>query len=120
MEPEIRKRQIMIWYTVAAVIGVLLFQYFWTSYSQIETIPYSEFERLLGEGKVAEVTVGTDSIEGSLKEPLPNGERAFYAVRVDPQLADKLSAHNVQVKGAPSGGLVATILTWIAPVIFFI
>ena len=57
MEPDVRKRQIMIWYTVAAVIGILLFQQFWSSYSQIETIAYSEFERLLDQGKIAEVTL---------------------------------------------------------------
>jgi len=119
MEPEGRKRQIMIWYTVAAVIGLLLFQYFWMSYSQIETIPYSQFEQLLSEGKVSEVTVGADSIEGTLKEPLPNGKRVFYAVRVDPQLADKLAAQNVVVRGAPSGGVIQTILSWILPAIIF-
>lgn len=48
MEPEVRKRQIIIWYTVAAVIGVLLFQYLWVRYSEVKTIPYSQFERLLG------------------------------------------------------------------------
>jgi cell division protease FtsH len=115
MEPEARKRQITIWYSVAAVIGILLFQYFWMSYAQVETIPYSEFERLLGENKVAEVTVGADSIAGSLKEPLPGGKRAFYAARVDPQLAEKLSAHDVVVKGAPSGGLISSILAWVVP-----
>ncbi len=26
MEPDVRKRQIMIWYTILAIIGVLLFQ----------------------------------------------------------------------------------------------
>ena len=109
MEPDLRKRRIMIWYTVAAVIGVLIFQYFWATYSQIETIPYSEFERLLGEGKVAEVTVGVESIQGSLKEPLPGGKRAFFAIRVDPQLADKLAAQNVVVRGAPSGGLIPAV-----------
>ena len=119
MEPDVRKRQIMIWYTVAAVIGVLVFQYFWATYSQIETIPYSEFERLLSEGKVAEVTVGADSIQGSLKEPLPGGKRAFFAIRVDPQLADKLAAQNVVVKGAPSGGLIQTVLSWVVPAIIF-
>ena len=51
MEPDVRKRQIMIWYTVAAVIGILLFQQFWSSYSQIETIAYSEFARLLDQGE---------------------------------------------------------------------
>jgi len=119
MEPEARKRGIMIWYTIAAVIGVLLFQYFWMSYSQIETISYSEFESLLAEAKVAEVTVGTDSIQGSLKEPLPSGKRAFFVIRVDPQLADKLAAQNVVVRGAPSGTLVQTVLSWIVPAVIF-
>ncbi len=119
MEPEARKRQIMIWYSIAALIGVLLFQYFWASYSQIETIPYSEFERLLNTGKVAEVMVGAESIQGTLKEALPNGKRAVFAVRVDPQLADKLAAHDVVVTGAPSSSLIQTILSWIVPAVIF-
>ena len=119
MEPDVRKRQIMIWYTVAAIIGVLLFQQFWSSYSQIQTIAYSEFERLLEQGKIAEVTVGTDTIQGSLKEPLPSGKREFFAIRVDPQLGDKLAKQGVVVKGAPSGGLIPTILSWVVPAIIF-
>jgi cell division protease FtsH len=119
MQPEARKRQIMIWYTIAAVVGVLLIQYFWSSYSQIETIPYSQFEQLLNDRKVAEVTVGAESVQGSLKEPLPSGKTAFFTVRVDPQLADKLRAHDVVVKGTPSGGVIETILAWILPAIIF-
>ena len=93
MEQEARKRQIMIWYFVAAMVGVVLVQYFWASYSEVETIPYSQFEEFLNADKVAEVTVGADSVEGTLKEPLPSGKRTFFAVRVDPQLAEKLEAH---------------------------
>jgi cell division protease FtsH len=119
MEPDARKRQIMIWYALAAMIGMLAFQYFLLSYTQIETIPYSEFERLLKDGKVAEVTVSADAIQGTLKEPLSSGKRVFYAVRVDPQLADKLAAQNVVVKGTPSGGLVQIILSWVVPAIIF-
>jgi cell division protease FtsH len=119
MEPDVRKRQIMIWYTVAAIIGILLFQQFWSSYSQIETIAYSEFERLLDQGKISDVTVGTDTIQGSVKAPLPSGKSEFFAIRVDPQLADKLAKHGVVVKGAPSGGLIQTILSWVVPAIIF-
>jgi cell division protease FtsH len=119
MEPDARKRQIMVWYAIAAVIGVLLFQAFWTSYSQIETIPYSQFETLLDEGKVARVTVGADSIEGTLKEPLPSGKTEFFAARVDPQLAEKLAAHQVVVTGAPTGGVIQTILSWVIPAVIF-
>jgi len=117
--PDARKRQIMIWYVLAAVMGVLLFQAFWSSYTQIETIPYSQFETLLDEGKVAEVTVSSDSVQGTLKEPLPSGKREFFAVRVDPQLADKLASHQVVVTGAPSGGIVQTILSWVIPAVIF-
>jgi len=121
MEPAARKRQFMIWYALAAVLGVLLFQAFWTSYSQVETIPYSEFETLLDQGKIAEVTVSADSVQGTLKEPLPSGKRDFFAVRVDPQLAEKLATHNVVVKGTASGGVLLTILSWVIPVgIFYV
>ncbi|HVZ51341.1 MAG TPA: ATP-dependent zinc metalloprotease FtsH [Pseudolabrys sp.] len=119
MEQDARKRQIMIWYTVAAVIGVLLVQYFWMSYTQIETIPYSEFERLLGDNKVTEVTVGADSIQGKLNAPLPSGKSAFYTTRVDPKLASDFAAHNVVVNGAPSSGLIGTILSWVIPAALF-
>ena len=119
MEPDARKRQFMVWYVLAAVLGVLLFQAFWSSYSQVETIPYSEFETLLDQGKVAEVTVGADSVQGALKEPLPSGKREFFAVRVDPQLAEKLASHQVVVKGVASGGVIQTILSWVIPAILF-
>jgi len=118
-ESDARKRQFMIWYVLAAMFGVLLFQQFWTSYSQVETIPYSQFETLLDQDKVAEVTVGADSIQGKLSESLPSGKREFFTVRVDPQLAQKLATHHVVVNGAASGGIVQTILSWVIPVVIF-
>jgi cell division protease FtsH len=118
-DPDARKRLIMLWYTVAAVIGVLLVQAFWASYSQIETIPYSQFETLLENGKIDSVTVSGDSIQGTLKEPLPDGKRNFFVVRVDSQLADKLENHHVVVNGTASNGLIQTVLSWVVPIIIF-
>jgi len=40
-------------------------------------------------------------------------------VRVDPALADKLSAHGVKVTGAPSNNLFSTILSWVLPIFVF-
>ena len=71
MEPQARKRQIMIWYSIIAPTGVLLVQYLLSSHTQVETVPYSTFERLLADNQIAEVTVGAESIQGVLKEPLP-------------------------------------------------
>ena len=118
-DPGERKRQIMLWYVVAAVIGVLLVQAYWASYSQVETIPYSQFESLLDQGKIDSVTVSADSVQGTLKEPLADGKRDFFAVRVDPQLAEKLESHQVVVNGTPSAGLLQGILSWVIPVAIF-
>ncbi len=115
MEPEARKRQIMIWYVVAAVIGVFIVQAFWTNYTQVATIPYSRFETLLSGGKVAKVTVSENSVQGTLKEPLADGKKEFYTTRVDPELAKKLVEHNVEVTGARSTGWLGVVLSWVIP-----
>ena len=39
--------------------------------------------------------------------------------RVDPALALPLAAKGVVVTGQPSGGLLATVLSWVAPVFIF-
>ena len=119
MEPDDRKRQIMIWYVLAAIFGVLIFQQVWSGYSQVETISYSQFETLLDQNKVADATVGADSIAGTLKAPLPDGKKQFYAVRVDPQIFAKLASHQVVVNGAANSGPVQTILSWVIPVVIF-
>jgi cell division protease FtsH len=76
-EPEERKQQFATWYIFAAFLGVTLIQYLWASFAQIETIPYSQFEQLLTENKISEVLVGTETIQGTLKEPFPDGRKVF-------------------------------------------
>ncbi len=98
---------------------MLLIHSFWASSSRVDTIPYSQFEQLLIENKIDEVSIGADSVQGKLKEALPDGKEEFYTVRVDPQLADKLAIHNVTVKGVASSGAVTTILSWLVPMVVF-
>ncbi len=119
MEENNRKRQIMIWYVVAAVFGVLLIQSFWTSYNQIATIPYTQFEKLLAADQIAKVSVSQNYIQGTLKKPLPDGKKEFYTNRVDPELAGKLAAHDVVVTGTQSSGLIRDILSWVIPLGIF-
>ena len=114
-----KKRDLAVWYVFFALAGLLAIQWAWGTYSQIETIPYSQFDQLVAAGKVSEVSIGADSIQGTLKSPLPSGKTGFLAARVDPDLAAKLAAHGVTVNGVPSGGLVATLLSWILPAAVF-
>src|ERR1700730_13314270 len=46
-EPEERKHRFATWYVFAAFLGVMLIQSLLLRFSQVETIPYSEFEQLL-------------------------------------------------------------------------
>src|SRR5258708_10114840 len=118
-EPEERKRQFAIWYVFAAFLGVMLIQFLWLRVTQIETIPYSQFEQLLAENKISEVMVGTETIQGALKEPFPDGRKLFYTVRVDPELADKLKEHGVTITGTPSSSSLSTLLSWVLPIFIF-
>lgn len=108
---------------MAAILagGLLLvvLQFGLTTYSSVETIPYSQFEQLLAQDRIAEVSVGSDMIQGKLKEPLPSGKSAFITARVDMALAEKLAAKGVSVTGVPSAGGLQSLLSWIFPVIAF-
>lgn len=52
-----RKTHINFWYVVVAIVAVMAFQSWWTSYTQVETVPYSEFQDLLKKNQVEEVLV---------------------------------------------------------------
>ncbi|TGN89003.1 ATP-dependent metallopeptidase FtsH/Yme1/Tma family protein [Bradyrhizobium yuanmingense] len=101
--------------------GMLLaaLQFVFTSYNSIETIPYSQFEQLLAQDKIAEVSVGPDMIQGKLREQLPSGKSAFVTARVDMALAEKLAQKGVSVTGTPGSGVLQSLLSWIFPIIFF-
>ncbi len=114
-----RKRRVAIAYAAVAIVLLAAFQAFWTRGTQNEAIPYSQFERLLADGQVAEVSVGQGSIEGSLKAPLPDGRRHFVTTRVDPQLAEKLEKQGVAYRGEAPNGLVGYVLSWIVPLGIF-
>src|SRR4249919_3209645 len=118
-EPEERKHEFAIWYIFAAFLGLMLVQFLWLRFTRVDTIPYSQFEQLLDENKIAEVLVGQETVQGTLKEPFPDGRKEFYTVRVEPGLADKLRAHGVVITGAPSSTFLSTILSWVLPIFFF-
>ncbi len=106
-------------YVLAALLALLALQWVWASFSPFETIPYSQFEALVAQGKVAEVTVDQSTIDGKLKAPLPNGRQAFTTAKVDPALAEKFEAKGIVVSGAPPTSWLASVLSWVAPIFLF-
>ncbi|WP_019015552.1 ATP-dependent zinc metalloprotease FtsH [Elioraea tepidiphila] len=113
-----KKTQINTWYILAAVLGVLLIQDVITAARQTETLPYSDFKRLVAEGKVAEVTVGDRRITGRFREPI-DGRPYFVTQRVDDSLAEDLAKAHVTFTGAPEPGFLVTLMSWIVPALVF-
>ena len=78
-------------YLIGALLSVLVLQGLGSLLVRDQAIPYSEFDRLVAAGRVAEVTVGPNSIEGRFKTPQKPGGDRFVTERVDPALADRLN-----------------------------
>ena len=76
-EPEERKHHFAVWYVFAAFLGVMLIQYVWLVYTQVETIPYSQFEQLLNENKISEVLVGHELYPGHAEAAAPRRPEAI-------------------------------------------
>jgi cell division protease FtsH len=105
-------------YLLIALLGVMLLRDLWSSYREVAFIPYSEFERLVDEGKVAEVVISEDRIRGELKEAI-DGKTRFVTNRVDPELVRRLEGRGVEFTGEVEDRLLPTLLSWIVPVLFF-
>jgi cell division protease FtsH len=111
--------QFNIWYWLAAILGILVIQYFFGTAGQIATIPYSEFQGLLQGGKVAEIGISDNFIQGKLKEPLPSGQTLFSTTRVDPGFAQELQPYGVKYTGQVESTFLRDILSWVLPVLIF-
>ncbi|MCZ0963650.1 ATP-dependent zinc metalloprotease FtsH [Paracoccus benzoatiresistens] len=114
--PTARKHEINIWYIIAALFLLMLFQSWWNVWSQIETISYSEFEAQLAAGNITEATVTETRILGTFKTPLEDGGTRFLTARVDPATAEMLAAKGVTFSGGTDSTIFATLLSWILPV----
>jgi cell division protease FtsH len=114
-----RQTRFHIGYWLAAFFGLLVLQYFYSTAQKVAPIPYSEFQQLLHDGKIAEIGVSDRYIQGKLKEPLPNGKSQFVTTRVDPQFAEELQKYGVTYTGEVESTLVTDILSWVLPVIIF-
>jgi len=111
-----------IWYVLIGVWIVLLLQHYLVTMLAIRTIPYSEFLKLLKAGKVTEVAIGANQIQGRLAADVSPTGRAqlFRTVRVDPEIADLLAKYNVTFKGEVESTFLRDLFSWVVPIFLFI
>src|SRR3954462_457726 len=106
-------------YAIAAIFTIFVIQYFITTANQIAAIPYSEFQQLLRQGKVATVGISDRTLQGTLKEPLSGGQKQFVTTRVDPEIAGELERYGVRFTGQIESTALRDLLSWIMPVLLF-
>ncbi len=110
-----------LWYVVLAIWGVLLIQNLISQQFQPRHIPYSEFLRALRADEIIEVVISQGTLSGKMKIT-ENGEAQevrFVTFRVDPELSDELSKHNIVFRGQPENTLIRDILSWVVPALVF-
>jgi cell division protease FtsH len=85
-------------------------------------IPYSRFLNLLKDGKIVEVAVTANQIEGKMKADgeAPGEMKAFRTVRVDPELSTLLDQYKVVFKGEIESTFLRDLLSWVFPLILFV
>src|SRR6185312_2584079 len=114
-----KRVQFHIWYVIAAIFGVLILQQLWAESQQIAVIPYSEYLDDLNAGKVDDVKVSGDYIQGNYKQP-QNGVKQFVTTRVPPDIASQLQHYNVKFSGQIKSNWLSTILSWVLPTLLFL
>ena len=115
-----KKVHINFWYVIAAVLGMLWIQSLYLQSTERTPIPYSQFQTLLNNGKIAEVDIGPNYVTGSLKKAEPGGLKDFITARVPPDLAQSLDKHGVVYSGVVENHFIRDLLSWILPAIFFV
>jgi len=110
-----------LWYVLLGIWFVLILQNYMVSAFAIKTIPYSEFLNLLKEGRITQVAISPNQIQGAYKEDQGDAakEIRFKTVRVDPDTSKLLEQYNVHFKGEIESQFLPTLLSWIIPVFLF-
>jgi cell division protease FtsH len=117
-----KQHRFSIWYVLIAVWIVLILQNWIVQMFSVERIPYSEFVKALQAGRVVEVAITQDRLQGKMKV-VDNGqerEKAFTTVRVDSDLSELLEKHNVTFKGVIESNFLRNLASWVFPVLLFV
>ena len=113
-----RRTQFNIGYLLFALLAIFVLQQWWQQAQTIEVVPYSEFEKLLAEDKIAEVVVSDQRITGKLKAA-ENGKTVAVANLVAPEVAERLDKYGVKYTRVHESTFLRDVLSWVLPALVF-
>ncbi len=117
-----KQHKFSVWYVLIGIWVVLIIQSYIASMFAVQTIPYSQFLNLLKAGKIVEVAITANQIQGRMKVEgeTPSETKAFKTIRVDPELSTILDQYKVIFKGEIESTFFRDLLSWVFPVILFV
>jgi cell division protease FtsH len=129
-----KKQTFSLWYVLAALVGLILMQEFFTP-RHTQTLTYSEFKQALVAGKLDDVVIADGIATGKLRaegldQILPKdklealkragGEHGFATVLVnDPGLVAQLDAAKVRYGSVRESKWLGALISWVAPALVF-
>ena len=116
--PEV---QAHAWYWLVAAGLLLLFQGWWAAHQTVKSVPYSEFLTLLNDHKLKSVVVEGETVQGELKEKLPDGRSIVESIAVPQYIEQALQKAGVEYTGALPNNFLSNLLSWLLPIgVFFV
>lgn len=115
-----KKTTFSVWYVMFAVLAIFTLHDLYGQWKSVEPLPYSDFQNLLKQGQVKEISIRDNTIQGELKQALPDGRLKFVTTRVDPGLARDLAQFDVKFTGVVESTFLRNILSWVMPALVFV
>ncbi len=114
-----KQTQINLGYVILAMMGIFLFQqWLISSMTESRTVPFSQFEQYLKEGRITDVVIGDQYLTGKLKD---SGDRlkVVTAAKVEPDLAAFLNRYGVRYGRVVESHFFENVISWVAPTLIF-
>ena len=109
-----KRTRFTIWYVILVFLGLSFLQQIFLA-GTVQDISYGDFKRKLVEGEVKYVSISPQLIQGVLKDGRP-----FSSIRVeDPELVTQLDEKGIDYAGKYENRLIAALLSWVVPLVFF-
>lgn len=116
MEEKKLRPNINFWYVIIGFLFFIAFRDLWMANYQSRPIPYSEFQQLMKEKKISEVTLSGEQISGVLVNP--EGEiKSVHAKQVDPELVKQLEPYGIKFSKLNENTLLKNIMSWVFPIL---
>ncbi len=102
-----------IYFILALIAIVVINSYFFKT--EVKNVPYSEFKDFVAKGKISDVVIDTDTIQGNLAGDDGKAVK-FLTSRVDdPDLVKELQKYNIKFAGQYENKFFKAIISWILP-----